>query len=163
MEGRKYMFFWCSTWTVCASVGYTRCPGRTSEYLCASSLQNLAVPLDCCSFLSVLLERFCWPRIRWCGTGEFQDQGQCFFIGLGCSIPTIVFYYSSLSLLSVYMLVLWGWGLRTDRVYTNLSALHCRPLLIIIIIIIIDNKIYSCMILYKFLSDFNLQFFDPDY
>ena len=34
-------------------------------------------------------------------------------------------YYSlllfSLSLLSVYRLVLWGWGLRTDRVYITLS------------------------------------------
>ena len=34
-------------------------------------------------------------------------------------------YYSlllfSLSLLSVYRLVLWGWGVRTDRAYTTLS------------------------------------------
>ena len=34
-------------------------------------------------------------------------------------------YYSlllfSLSLLSVYRMVLWGWGLRTDRVYITLS------------------------------------------
>ena len=44
-----------------------------------------------------------------------------FFIDLSCSIPTIVFYYFSLSLLYVYMLVLWGWGLRTDRVYITLS------------------------------------------
>ena len=60
-------------------------------------------------------------RIRWCGTGGFQGQGQCFFIGLSCSIRTIVFYYFSLPLLSVYWLVLWGWGLRTDRVYITLS------------------------------------------
>ena len=37
-----------------------------------------------------------------------QEQGQCVLIGLSCSIPTIVFYYFSLSLLSVYRLVLWG-------------------------------------------------------
>ena len=30
-------------------------------------------------------------------------------------------YSFSLSLLSVYRLVLWGWGLRTDRVYITLS------------------------------------------
>ena len=30
------------------------------------------------------------PHILWCGTGGFQEQGQCFFIGLSCSIPTIV-------------------------------------------------------------------------
>ena len=60
-------------------------------------------------------------RIRWCGTGGFQEQGQCFFIGLSCSIPTIVFYSFPPSLLSVYRLVLWGWGLRTDRAYITLS------------------------------------------
>ena len=36
-------------------------------------------------------------------------------------LETIVFYSLSLSLLSVYRLVLWGWGLRTDRVYITLS------------------------------------------
>ena len=60
----------------------------------------------------------------------------CFFIGLSCSIPTIVFYSFSLSLLSDNRLVLWGWGLWTDRVYITLWALHWRPFLIIIIIII---------------------------
>ena len=44
-----------------------------------------------------------------------------FFIGLSCSIPTIVFYTFSLSLLFVYRLVLWGWGLWTDRGYISLS------------------------------------------
>ena len=58
--------------------------------------------------------------------------GPKLFIGLSCSIPTIVFYYFSLSLLSVYRLVLWGWGLRADRVYITLLALHCRPLFITI-------------------------------
>ena len=43
------------------------------------------------------------------------------FIGLSCSIPTIVYYSFSLSLLSVYRLVLCGWGLRTDRVCITLS------------------------------------------
>ena len=31
--------------------------------------------------------------------------GQCFFIGLSCSVPTIVFYYFSISLFSVYKVV----------------------------------------------------------
>ena len=44
-------------------------------------------------------------------TGGFQEQGHCFFIGLSCSIPTIIFYSFSISLNSVYRLVLWGWGL----------------------------------------------------
>ena len=54
-------------------------------------------------------------RIRWCVPVGFQELGQCFFVALSCSIPTIVFCSFSLSLLSVYRLVLWGWGLRTDR------------------------------------------------
>ena len=72
------------------------------------------------SLLGVPLERSCYTRIRWCGTDGFKDQGQCFFIGLSCSIPTIVFYSFSISLLSVYRLLLWGWGLQTDRVHTTL-------------------------------------------
>ena len=71
-------------------------------------------------------------RFLICG---FQEKGQCFFIDLSCSLPTIVFYYSSLSFHSVYRLVLWGWGFRTDSfVYHSLSALHCPSFLIIIII-----------------------------
>ena len=57
------------------------------------------------------------PVFRWCETGGLQEQGQCFSIGLSCSIPTIILYSLSLSLFSVYRLVLWGFGLRTDRVY----------------------------------------------
>ena len=53
--------------------------------------------------------------------GRVREQGQCSFIGLSCSIPTIVIYSLSLYLLSVYRLVLWGWGLRIDRVYITFS------------------------------------------
>ena len=44
-----------------------------------------------------------------------------FYFYLSCCIPTMVFYSFFLSLLSVYRLVLWGWGLRTVRVYIALS------------------------------------------
>ena len=40
--------------------------------------------------LSGRLERSCRLRIRWCGTGGFQEHGQCFFIGLSCSIIIII-------------------------------------------------------------------------
>ena len=58
----------------------TWCSGCTSIYLCAASLNNLVVLQDFYSPLRVPLERSCWPGIRWCGTGGFQEQGQCFFL-----------------------------------------------------------------------------------
>ena len=77
------------------------------------------VPQDIYSHVSVSVERFWWPRIRWCWTGGFQEQGQCPFIGLAalpfCLLPL------SLSLLLFYLLVLWGYGLRTDRVLITRS------------------------------------------
>ena len=48
-------------------------------------------------------------------------------------VPTIVFYYFSFSLISVFRLVMWG------GVYHSLSALHCRPFLIIIK----NNKVFA--------------------
>ena len=56
----------------------------------------------------------------------FKSRANAFFIGLSCFIPTIVFYYFYISFLSVYRLVLWGWGLRTAwyGVYHSLPALH---------------------------------------
>ena len=47
--------------------------------------------------------------------------GPMFFIGLSCSIPTIVFQYFSLSLLSVYMLVNCGAGVFELIACTSLS------------------------------------------
>ena len=40
---------------------------------------------------------------------------------LNISYQTIVFYSFSISLLSVFRLVLWGWCLRTNRVYITIS------------------------------------------
>ena len=76
---------------------------------------------------------------------DWRDSraGPMIFIGLSCSIPVIVFYYFSLSLLPVCRVVLWGWGLQTDRVYITLSQ-PCTawPFLIIIIIIICAHKFW---------------------
>ena len=55
---------------------------RTSVHLCASSLQNLAVPQDFYFAVCISVERSWWPSIRWCETDEFEEQGQCIFIGL---------------------------------------------------------------------------------
>ena len=71
-----------TTCAFCASPGYTRCFDRTSVYLCASPLQNLAISLHFYSPLSISLERSGWPRIRWCGLSGFREQVQCLFVGL---------------------------------------------------------------------------------
>ena len=81
---------------------------RTSQY------RRIFIPL------SVSLELSYRPCIRWCGTGGFQEQGQCFFKGLRCPLPLRLLLFS-LSLLSFYMLVLCDWGLWTDRVQIALS------------------------------------------
>ena len=56
------------------------------------------------------------PLFDGVGLAGFKSRANAFFIGLSCSIPTIVLCYFSHSFISVDMLVLWGWGLRTDRV-----------------------------------------------
>ena len=76
------------------------------------SIAGLLLPSQC-NFWTILLTPY---SMVW-----FQEQGQCFLIDLSCSVPTIVFYYFFLSLLSGYRMVLWGWGLLTDRVYLTLS------------------------------------------
>ena len=133
--------------SVCACAGYTRCPwshmcisGCTSVYLCASSLQNLAVPQDLHFPLSVPLERSDWPCVRWCGTGRYQEQGQCFFIGLSCSIhfgSLLFFHFSSFCL---YVGTVRLGSLDWYCVDHYFPALHYRPLLTIIIIIIIRHR-----------------------
>ena len=99
--------FWISTCALCGSPGYMRCFDRTSVYFCVSPLQNLAVPQEFYSPLSISLEWSGWPRIWWCWIGGFQEQVQCLLF--------------SLSLPFLYRLVVWGWSLLTDRVSISLS------------------------------------------
>ena len=122
---------WCSTWSVRDGACYTRCCDRTSVLLGASSLQNLAVPEDFYSPVSVSMEQSWWPMIRWCGTGGFQEQGQCIFLFAPFLSPSD-FHFSFF----VLFVGIGGWDLRTDRVFYNRSrpALHCQPFSIIIII-----------------------------
>ena len=54
------------------------------------------------------------------GLAGLKSRANAFYLPK-CSIPTIVSYSFSISLLSVYRLVFWGWGLQTDRVYITLS------------------------------------------
>ena len=73
------------------------------------------------------------------GLSGFKSRANAFLV-----FPTIVFYYFSLSLLSVYRLVLWGWGLWTDRVSITLSQPCTADIFeMIIIIYILHLILYS--------------------
>ena len=69
------------------------------------------------------------PAFDGVGQADFKSRANAFYWH-----KPLYPYYSLLlfflSLLSVYRFLLWGWGLRTDRVYNTLTALHCRDLLI---------------------------------
>ena len=69
--------------------------------------------------VSISVEQSWWPRVRWCVTGRFQERGQYLFIGLAAHsrLSSLVFPLSSFIL---YGLVMWGWGLRTDRMLNDL-------------------------------------------
>ena len=74
--------------------------------------------------------------IRWCETGRFQEPCLSLLIGLDArSLFCLILF--SLSRFSFNGLVLWGWGLRTDRVLTILSLCLVWTIFLIIMIIII--------------------------
>ena len=65
--------------------GYTRCIGFI-VYLCASTLQNVAVSQDFYSLPIISVERSCWPCIRWYWTLGFKSRANAFllsFLSLG--------------------------------------------------------------------------------
>ena len=69
----KHPLCGCLWSPLCANPGYTRFFDHTLVYFCASPLQNLAVPQDFYSSLSISLEWSGWPRIWWCWIGGFQE------------------------------------------------------------------------------------------
>ena len=99
--------------------GYTRRCDRTSVHLCVSSLQNLAVWQDFYSLFSISVNDLIDPLFDLVGLTGFKRRANALFWP-SCSLPfSLLLFY--LSLLSFYGLVLWGWGLRTDRVLIALS------------------------------------------
>ena len=94
--------FMYSTCGECASAGYTRCSGRTSVY----SLPNLAVPLDFYFHLCVSVERSSWPCFRWCETGEFKEQGQCFLLAIAAHSLFVVYCF----LFPFFLFICWYCG-----------------------------------------------------
>ena len=108
---------WRSTCALFASPGYTRCFDRTSVYFCSSPLKNLAVLL----FLSQSLSGMIWLTaylMVW--DWRVSRAGPMPFYWPSCSLLFCLRLFF-LSFLFLYMLVVWGWGLRTDRVSISLS------------------------------------------
>ena len=86
-------------------------PGSTTRVLFTSQCPSGMILLTGLTLSSSL----CSMVWDWC----VSRVGPILILALAAlseSIITIVFYYFSLSLLPVYRLVLWGWGLSTDMV-----------------------------------------------
>ena len=87
----------------------------------SASLQNLAVPQNFCAPTMLIWNDLGDPVLDGVELTGFKSRANAFFIGLSCSISTIVFYYFFLSRISVYRLLLTGWGLWTDSLHITLS------------------------------------------
>ena len=74
------------------SEGNTRCPGLTSVYLCATSLQNLAVPQDFCSLSVSLWNYLADPMFDGVRLAGFKSRANAFLL------PTLLYPYYSLLL-----------------------------------------------------------------
>ena len=79
---------------------YTYAPPR-----CRTSQYSRTFIPPSVSFWNIITQKLLTPySMVW--DWWVSREGQCFFIGLSCSIPTIIFYSFFLSLLPVYRLVL---------------------------------------------------------
>ena len=87
--------------------------------LMSLSLQNLTVQQDLYSPLSVNVERAFYPCIRWCWTGEFQEQAQCCFYWPKLLDPILFSTVFPLNSFCLYV-GLAGRGVWTDRVWITL-------------------------------------------
>ena len=94
----------------------TLCSGRTSVHLCTASQYSRTFIKLSVSLWNDLAN----PVFDGVGLAGFKSRANVFFIYLSCSIPAIATLFS-ISLLSVYRLVLWIRGIQTDRVYITLS------------------------------------------
>ena len=110
---------WHSTCALCASPGNTRFFDRTSVYFCASTLQNLA---DRKTFIphSVSLRNDLVDPYLMVWDWRVSRAGPRPFCWPSCSLLFCLQLFF-LSHLFLYRLVVWGWGLRTDRASISLS------------------------------------------
>ena len=110
-------FYWGCVWVwpCTSSHSMVRCCDRTWVNLCTSLLQNLAVytgllfPFQyLCGTILVTQDSMVWD---W----QVSRAGPIPFYWPSCLLPFYLLLFS-ISLLSFYGLVLWGWSLRTDSV-----------------------------------------------
>ena len=84
-------------------------------------MQNLAVPQNYYSRLSVLWNDLADPIFDGVGLAGFKSRANDFLLASAALSLLLSSPLFSASLFSVYRLVLWGWGLLTDSVYITLS------------------------------------------
>ena len=123
---------------ICARAGYTLCYCCTTLYLCASSLQNLAVQQDFYFPHSVLLDSgtilLTAFSMLWYWRWRVSREGPKLFYW-----PKLLYPYYSLLLFftfSSFCLLVGIVGLGSSDwygLYHSLSALQCQPVLIMII------------------------------
>ena len=112
-----YVSVWVTSGAVIAhQYTYASPSYRTSQY----SKTFIPLPVSLCSDLIVTPYSMVWD---W----RVSRAGPMFFYWPSCKLSFCLLLFS-LSLLSFYGLVLWGWGLRIDR---SLPALYYQPFLII--------------------------------
>ena len=125
---------WCSSCAVCPGAGFTRrCNAHRYTYeppRCRTSQYSRTIILFSVSLWNDLSD----PVFDGVGLAGFSGAGPMPLYWPSCSLPFCLLLFSH-SLLSFYGLVLWGWGLRTDRVLITLSQPCITNLFLIIIMV----------------------------
>ena len=112
----------------------------------ARSTTGILFPSQC------LIERSCWPRIRWCMTGEFQEQANAFFICLSCWLPLCLqlfsIFFKGLYCEAVVFRLIGCKSLSPSRAFPTTFNNNNNKIIIIIIIYYLLSFCYSQLGLY---------------
>ena len=97
----------CIAFALCPQADYSWCFDYLSALVWVPSPHNWSVKRYFCASLSFSVERFRRPCVWWCRISGLQEEGQCYFVGLICSLflSSTVF-----SLSSFFGLVVLGLG-----------------------------------------------------
>ena len=89
--------------------------------------RTLQYSRTCMPFSKSLLERSQWRIGQWCGAGVFYKKVQCFLVGIILSSLSLIEYFI---FFFFCVFVMWGLGLRTDRVCSFSPSVARIPFLI---------------------------------